>query len=35
MTKRILLVDDERSIRESLSKILVAENYEVVLAENG
>ena len=35
MTKRILLVDDERSIRESLSKILRAENYEVVLAENG
>ena len=35
MTERILLVDDERSIRESLSKILRAENYEVVLAENG
>ena len=35
MTKRILLVDDERSIRESLSKILRASNYEVVLAENG
>jgi two-component system response regulator MprA len=35
MTNRILLVDDERSIRESLSKILRAENYEVVLAENG
>jgi two-component system response regulator MprA len=35
MTKRILLVDDERSIRESISKILGAENYEVVLAENG
>ena len=35
MTKRILLVDDERSIRESLRKILRAENYEVVLAENG
>jgi DNA-binding NtrC family response regulator len=33
--KRILLVDDERSIRESLSKIMRAENYEVVLAENG
>jgi len=33
MRKRILLVDDERSIRESLSKILRAENYEVVLAE--
>ena len=35
MTKRILLVDDDRSIRESLSKILQAESYEVVLAENG
>jgi DNA-binding response OmpR family regulator len=35
MTKRILLVDDECSIRESLSKILRAENHEVVLAENG
>jgi DNA-binding response OmpR family regulator len=34
MTKRILLVDDERSIRESLRKILRSENYEVVLAEN-
>jgi DNA-binding NtrC family response regulator len=34
MTKRILLVDDDRSIRESLSKILRAENYEVVLGEN-
>ena len=35
MTKRILLVDDERTIRESLGKILGAEKYEVVLAENG
>lgn len=35
MTKRILVVDDEPSIRESLNKILRAENYEVVLAENG
>src|SRR3954466_11721906 len=35
MTQRILMVDDEQSIRESLSKILRAENYEVVLAENG
>src|ERR1043166_10245424 len=35
MTKRSLLVDDDRSIRESLSKILQAESYEVVLAENG
>src|ERR1044071_8693481 len=35
MTKRILLVDDDRSIRDSLSKILRAEHYEVVLGENG
>src|ERR1051325_4179163 len=35
MTKRILLVDDERSIRESLGKILRAENYDAVPAENG
>jgi DNA-binding response OmpR family regulator len=35
MTKRILLVDDERSIRESLDKILRAEKYEVVVAEDG
>jgi two-component system response regulator MprA len=35
MTNRILLVDDDRSIRESLSKILRAENYEVVLGETG
>ena len=28
-------MDDERSIRESLSKILATENYEIVLAENG
>ena len=34
MIKRILLVDDDRSIRESLSKILRAENYKVVLSEN-
>jgi DNA-binding response OmpR family regulator len=35
MTKNILLVDDERSIRESLCKVLRAEGYEVVCAENG
>lgn len=35
MTKRILVVDDELSIRASLSKILRGEDYEVVLAENG
>ncbi|MBI4664235.1 MAG: response regulator [Verrucomicrobia bacterium] len=35
MTKRILLVEDERSIRESLSKILRGGDYEVLVAENG
>ena len=35
LAKRILLVDDERSIRESLSKILRGGDCEVVLAENG
>src|SRR2546425_10464395 len=35
MTRRILLVDDECSIRESLGKILGTENYEIALAENG
>jgi len=35
MTKTILLVDDEPAIREALRKTLRAENYEVVLAENG
>ena len=29
------MVDDESSIREALSKVLHAENYEVVSAENG
>lgn len=35
MSKKILLVDDECSILEALSKVLGAENYEVTLAENG
>ena len=35
MKEKILLVDDESSIRESLIKVLHAENYEVVAAENG
>ncbi len=35
MNERILVVDDERSIREALSKVLQAENYRVVLAETG
>jgi len=32
---KILVIDDERSIRNSLKDILNYENYEVVLAENG
>src|SRR5499427_7179899 len=32
---RILVVDDERSIRELLSIVLRREGYEVLLAENG
>ena len=35
MTKTILVVDDESSIRDALSKVLHAEDYEVVSAENG
>jgi len=35
MNKKILVVDDERSIRDALSKVLRAEGYEIVLAENG
>lgn len=35
MTKRVLVVDDESSIRQALSKVLHAEDYEVVSAENG
>jgi DNA-binding response OmpR family regulator len=35
MSKKILVVDDESSIREALNKVLHAEDYEVVSAENG
>jgi DNA-binding response OmpR family regulator len=35
MSTKILVVDDEQTIRESLAKILRAEGYEIVLAENG
>jgi CheY-like chemotaxis protein len=35
MNKRILVVDDESSIRDALRKVLQAEGYEVVSAENG
>ena len=32
---RILVVDDERSMRELLAIVLRREGYEVILAENG
>jgi len=32
---RILVVDDERSMRELLAIVLKREGYEVLLAENG
>jgi DNA-binding response OmpR family regulator len=35
MSKKILLIDDEASIREAIEKVLRAENYEVELAESG
>jgi two-component system, OmpR family, copper resistance phosphate regulon response regulator CusR len=35
MTNKILVLDDENSIRAALSKVLHAEDYEVVSAENG
>lgn len=33
--KRILLVDDDSTVRESLNDVLVSEGYVVILAENG
>ncbi|MCI0617490.1 response regulator, partial [bacterium] len=33
--KKILIVDDSEPIRNSLSALLEAENYETVVAENG
>ncbi|MBF0298665.1 MAG: response regulator, partial [Oligoflexia bacterium] len=35
MKKKILLVDDSKSIRTELSKILIDNDYEVIEAENG
>ena len=34
-TKRILLVDDDLNVRESLNEVLVSEGYFVISAENG
>jgi diguanylate cyclase (GGDEF)-like protein len=34
-SKKILIVDDSELIRHSLSAVLEAENYEIVVAENG
>ena len=33
--KRILLVDDDPTVRDSLNDVLVAEGYRVIPAENG
>jgi two-component system sensor kinase len=36
MTKhKILLVDDEENLRETISELLIYENYEVKIASNG
>jgi DNA-binding NarL/FixJ family response regulator len=35
MKKRVLIVDDDASVRESAGKVLRAENYEVVTAADG
>ncbi|MDE3066810.1 MAG: response regulator [Verrucomicrobiota bacterium] len=35
MNGTILVVDDDRSVRESLSRALQAEGYRIILAENG
>lgn len=34
-TKHILVVDDDRAIRDAISDVLEAEGYRVTLAENG
>jgi CheY-like chemotaxis protein len=33
--RRILLVDDDATVRDSLKDVLVSEGYHVILAENG
>ena len=35
MKKRILLADDDRSVREALGRVLESENYDIVYAESG
>jgi CheY-like chemotaxis protein len=32
---KVLVVDDDRAIRDSLREVLLAEGYDVVIAENG
>ena len=35
ITKKILLVEDDQDIRETLIELLEGEGYEVLFAENG
>jgi len=35
MTQKILIIDDDQSIRESVSELLISEGHEVVTAANG
>jgi two-component system chemotaxis response regulator CheY len=35
MTKKVLLVDDSRSVRDSLSELLTSGGYDVLTAEDG
>ena len=35
MTKKILLADDDASVRETLGRVLALEHYDVVLAGSG
>lgn len=35
MRKKVLIVDDEQAVRDSISFCLLANNYNVMLAENG
>lgn len=35
MKKTILIVDDDRSVREALANVLLSENYQTIIAPNG